>query len=320
MRQLEISWPSIDATVVVDLIEDKNGELTDAVWSCLPYRTLQGHALVAGDCIYHVPPAHGALLAAPDHRVDRQAAPLGTVFCSAAQHLTIKYGDLTEPMPASPIGVVQDADVGALPEIGRRVWESVHGQDAPIVAEVRRLGGTTGHAVHRLLCQSAAVRDLVEEISAHTESALVEPPDEILAVHAGRIKSGAGTKQTLLTTLLFVNGETRPLGYMTYTNLLRAARLTKVPLEALIELTAMLVVKPSEFLGYCGLETLWDLTRRTVDVVSSITDRSDFAALMSHMALYTNALGAWNLQLFPWHLEQSALSDALSTAATGPRP
>jgi hypothetical protein len=62
------------------------------------------------------------------------------------------------------------------------------------------------------------------------------------------------------------------------------------------------VVKPTEFLGYCGLNTLWDITKQVVAVLDEITAPEDFLALMSHMSTYINALGSWNLQLFPWEL------------------
>ena len=303
MRQIEIAWEPIGAKVRIALDEGRNADLVEPLWAALPYQTLQGHALVAGDCVYHVPPAHDLLYAMPEHKVDRQAVPNGTVFCSAAQHLTIKYGRLTEPMPAAPIGSVVPEDVGSLPKIGQVIWDSVHGNGVPVIAHVRQVGGPEGHGVRRLPVTSEQVRELIERIAAETERVLVDPTDELIDVHQGRFPAGAGTKDSVLTTLVFINGETRPLGYMTYTGLVKAARLTDVPLPALVEMAKILLVKPTEFLGYCGLNTLWDLTREVVAALDGITTREDFLALMAHMATYVNALGAWNLQLFPWELE-----------------
>ncbi|ARP72883.1 hypothetical protein LK07_27410 [Streptomyces pluripotens] len=303
MRQIEIAWQSIGAKVRVSLDEGRNAQLVEPLWASLPYQTLQGHALVAGDCIYHVPPAHDLLHAVPDYKVDRKIQPDGTVFCSAVQHLTIKYGDLTEPMPTAPIGSVVPEDLDALPKIGQMVWDAVHGNGAPILAQVRRVNGESGHGVRRMPTESARARDLVERISAETERVLIEPTDELIAAHEGRFDTGAGTKNSVLTTLVCINGETRPLGYVSHTGLVRAARLTDVPLSALVEMARILLVKPTEFLGYCGLNTLWNLTQEVVAVIEETTSKEDFIALLSHMATYTNALGAWNLQLFPWELE-----------------
>ncbi|TXC99734.1 hypothetical protein [Streptomyces sp. ISID311] len=302
MRQIEIAWQSIDAKVRITLDEGRNAQLVEPLWASLPYQTLQGHALVAGDCIYHVPPAHDLLHAVPDHKVDRKIQPDGTVFCSAVQHLTIKYGDLTEPMPTAPIGSVVPEDLDALPKIGQMVWDAVHGNGAPILAQVRRVDGEAGHGVRRMPAESARARDLIERIAAETERVLIEPTDELIDAHEGRFATGAGTKDSVLTTLVCINGETRPLGYVSHTGLVRAARLTDVPLSALVEMAKILLVKPTEFLGYCGLNTLWDLTQEVVTVIGETTSKEDFIALLSHMATYTNALGAWNLQLFPWEL------------------
>lgn len=303
MRKIEIDWKPIGAKVTITLDQGVNSDLIEPLWAALPYRTLQGHALVAGDCLYHVPPAHEVLHAIPDHRTNRQAAPLGTVSCSAIQHLSIKYGVLTEPMPTAPIGRVDAADIDALPKVGQAVWESMHGAGEPIIAEVRRLGGPGGHCVRRQACQAELVRELVDKIAVMSEAALVDAPPELVELHQGRRFSDAGTRDSVLTTLVFVNGETRPLGYMTYANLARAARSVDIALSSLIEMAKLLLIKPTEFLGYCGLQPLWELTQQVVSALDAVTEREDFIAVMEQMALYVNALGAWNLQLFPWELE-----------------
>ncbi|WP_199920518.1 hypothetical protein [Streptomyces katrae] len=304
MRQIEISWEPIGAKVRVTLLEGRNAELVEPLWAALPYTTLQGHALVAGDCMYHVPPAHDLLHAVPDYKVNRKIQPNGTVFLSPVQHLTIKYGELTEPMPTSPIGHVVPEDVDLLPKIGQLVWESVHGNGVPVIAHVRRVDGPAGQGVQRLAAESELVRELIEKIAAETERVLVDPTDELVDIHEGKSRgtSGAGTKNSVLTTLVAVNGETRPLGYVNYTTLVRAGRKIDMPFPSLVELAKILLVKPTEFLGYCGMNTLWDITKEVVAALDVITTREEFVALMAQMATYVNALGAWNLQLFPWDL------------------
>ncbi|MFK0259033.1 hypothetical protein [Streptomyces sp. NPDC090445] len=305
MRQIEIAWEPIGAKVRITLDEGRNSDLVEPLWASLPYKTLQGHALVAGDCFYHVPPAHDLLHAVPDYKVNRKIQPDGTVFLSAVQHLTIKYGELTEPMPTSPIGRVVPEDVDQLPKIGQMIWESVYGNGEPIIAHVRRVDGPSGHGVKRVDVGNEQLRGLIERIAAETERVLVDPTDELLDIHEGKSRgtSGAGTKNSVLTTLVAVNGETRPLGYVNYTTLVRAGRNIDMPLSSLIELAKILLVKPTEFLGYTGMNTLWDITKEVVAAFDTITTREDFVALMAQMATYVNALGAWNLQLFPWDIE-----------------
>lgn len=120
------------------------------------------------------------------------------------------------------------------------------------------------------------------------------------------IPSGAGSFETVLPTLLFVNGETRPLGYATYGGLVRAA-VQGMPMDSLRHMTRLLVGLPAEFLGYCGLEQLWSFTQRFLSCLDQL-DRDDFLSVVSQLALYVNCLGGWNLHLYPWdsgdHLRQ----------------
>lgn len=144
-RHIEIAWPDLGITVTAEL-DGRNAELTDALWEALPYRSLQGHALVAGQHLYHAAPIPSLLhLPASTRIADRREAPDGTVFCSALQHLGIKYGTLTEPMPASPVGGIRQEDMPALLEAGQAIWESVYSTKKPILAEVRKAGTEGGH-------------------------------------------------------------------------------------------------------------------------------------------------------------------------------
>jgi hypothetical protein len=296
--QLEIAWPDLGITVIAEL-DGRNAELADALWDALPYRSLQGHALVAGKHLYHVAPIPSLLhLPASTRIADRREAPDGTVFCSALQHLGIKYGALTEPMPASPVGRVRAEDMAALAEAGGAVWNAVYTTKQPILAEVRKAGSQGGHRIPHLMAADADANRLIHDVHAETERIWLTEPSELADLHRGVIPSGAGSFETVLPTLLFVNGETRPLGYASYGGLVRAA-VGDMPLASLRQMTRLLVGVPAEFLGYCGLERLWAFTQRFLACLDRL-DRDDFTAVVAQLALYVNCLGAWNLQLFPW--------------------
>ncbi|MEV5894848.1 hypothetical protein [Nonomuraea fuscirosea] len=297
-KQVEISWPSLGITVAAEL-DQRNPALAQCLWDALPYRSLQGHALVAGYHLYHLAPVHSLLHTDAEYRVDRRTVPDGTLFCSRLQHLGIKYGELTEPMNATPVGLVAEDDLDALAEAGREVWRSVYTTKEPVIAEVRRAGQSGGHELPRLPIGDPELNRLVTEVHAETQRIWLEPPQELLDLHEGRIPSGAGSYETVLTTLLFVNGETRPLGYSCYGGLVRAA-LDGMPMPWLRQMTRQLAHTPAEFLGYCGLDRLWDFTQRLLTGLERLDSHEDFVAVMAHMALYCNCLGGWNLHLFPW--------------------
>ncbi|GAB4583026.1 cucumopine synthase-related protein [Nocardia sp. IFM 10818] len=297
-RQLDIAWPGLGITVTAEL-DGRNPELADALWEALPYRSLQGHALVAGQHLYHVAPIPSLLHLPASTRIpDRRDAPDGTVFCSALQHLGIKYGELTEPMPASPVGRIRSEDMPALLEAGQAIWDSVYSNNEPILAEVRKAGTAGGHRIPHLTAADPETNRLIHDVHAETERIWLDPPAELADLHGGSIPSGAGTFDTVLPTLLFVNGETRPLGYATYGGLVRGA-VQDMPMDSLRHMARLLVGIPAEFLGYCGLEKLWAFTQRFLACLDDL-DRDDFLAVTSQLALYVNCLGGWNLQLYPW--------------------
>ncbi|WP_329384275.1 hypothetical protein OG625_22985 [Streptomyces sp. NBC_01351] len=305
-RSIEIAWPDLGITVTAEL-DDRNPELVDVLWKSLPYQSLQGHALVAGEHLYHMAPIHELLYTHPAHRIaDRREAPNGTVFLSGLQHLGIKYGELTEPMPAAPIGRIREEDLPALNEAGRAVWDSVYSTKKPVHVEVRKAGSAGGHHIPRLTATNADADRLLHDVHAETERIWLTEPVELADMHQSRIPSGAGSFETVLPTLLFVNGETRPLGYASYGGLIRGA-VQDMPIESLHHMARLLVGVPAEFLGYCGLEKLWHFTQRFLACLDQL-DREDFLAVAGQMALYINTLGGWNLHLFPWdagdHLRQ----------------
>lgn len=55
-RELKIKWPKLNVTVKVRMHE-LNSALVDLLWNTLPYRSLQTHALVTGDHLYHLVPS-----------------------------------------------------------------------------------------------------------------------------------------------------------------------------------------------------------------------------------------------------------------------
>ncbi|MGW4411212.1 cucumopine synthase-related protein [Nonomuraea sp. NPDC004702] len=315
-RQIEILWPTIGVSVTADL-DGRNRDLADALWRTLPYRSLQGHALVAGHHLYHLAPMPELLHVPGVHKIDRRIAPDGSVFCSRLQHLGIKYGPLSEPMPATPIGTVREEDLDALAEAGKAVWQSVYSGGEPVIVEVRRAGDGGGHQLRRPTARHTAAEQLLAELHDEIERIWLDPPQELVDLHEGRIASGAGSFGTTLTTMLFVNGETRPLGYCCYSGLVRAAQQQQLPLEFLQQMARIMAATPAEFLGYCGLNKLHQFTERALEVADQLQDREDFVALMSHMALYVNCLGAWNLQLFPWQVDEHLRADGSVAPISG---
>ncbi len=302
MRQIEIEWLGINRKVTADLIEDKNPNLCNLLWENLPYNSVQSHALVSGDHLYHVTPVWRLVWEHAMYKEDRTKSPDGTVFLSQLQHLAVKYGVLSEYLPAAPVGRVIDEHIPILKQAGQEIWEAAYRTKQIIEVRVTRKGERAER--FRLAepppCTNASVDALVREIVAETQRIWVDPPEELLDIHAGHIKSGAGSRGQYFTTMLFVNGEQRPFGYGAIGGLIKSCFNNDVSVDALKQIAGNFIKVPAEFLGYCGLDKQWDFTQRTIQALKDVNTKEDFVTLMSALGLYANTLNGWNLHYFPW--------------------
>src|SRR5688572_28523533 len=166
MRQIEIEWLPLNKRVVAVLAEYKNLTLCDLLWSYLPYRSIQHHALISGQHLYHFDPIVESFFAAPTKMESRSKSPDGTVFLSYLQHLSIKYGFLTEDLPAAPVARVLPEYIADLKEVGLACWNSTFRDKNLIEVHVSRKGEPCP-ADYRLrkagTVQSPAVQQLIDD-------------------------------------------------------------------------------------------------------------------------------------------------------------
>jgi hypothetical protein len=303
MRHIEIEWIQPAITVTAELT-DQNPRLAELLWhELLPYNSLQSHALVSGNHLYHLVPRPELIYIEAEHKEDRTQSPDGTVFLSQLQHLAVKYGPLSEYLPAAPVARVLDDHIGLLRQAGQACWEAAWNSKQPIEVRVRRKGDP---AAKNTLPRSAPVnlievQKVIDEIHDETQQIWIEPPSEIVEMHRGKIDSRAGSRDQYFSTLVFLNGETRPLGYCALNGLVKTCQTTDISLEALKKLTPTFIKVPAEFLGYTGLNTLWRFTQQVLDILPQVTMREQYFSLISSLALYVNVLNTWNLHLFPWN-------------------
>lgn len=302
MREIEIEWQPVGITVTARLFDDQNRNLSDLFWDALPYNALQNHALVSGHHLYHLVPLVDLIHTPAERKEDRTLSPDGTLFLSQLQHLAIKYGPLSEYIPAAPVGRVIPEHLPLLREAGRACWNATMVSKEVVEVRVRRRGeAAIGYSLPWPdLSMPDEVAALVRRIRAETERIWITPPAEIVLLHAGEIASRAGSYDQYFSTLVFLNGETRPLGYCALNGLVRMCMSENITLAALREMTPAFIRTPAEFLGYVGLDTLWQFTQETLRLMPAVEDKAQYLALIGALALYANVLNTWNLQYFPW--------------------
>jgi hypothetical protein len=303
MGQVEIEWVQPGISVTADLDWRRNPTLVDMLWNrLLPYNSLQNHALVSGNHLYHLVPHHELVYTKADYKEDRTQSPDGTVFLSQLQHLAVKYGPLSEYLPAAPVGKVIPEHIDLLRQAGRACWRAAWESKEVIEVRVRRKGDIVrDYSLPRLpKIELAEVQKLVDEINDEIERVWIAPPAEIVDMHHGRISSRAGSYDQYFSTLVFLNGEVRPLGYCALNGLLTMCQTTDITVDELKRITPVLIKTPAEFLGYTGLNTLWRFTQHALDVIGDVETKEQYLTLINSLALYANVLNTWNLHLFPW--------------------
>lgn len=143
-------------------------------------------------------------------------------------------------------------------------------------------------------------RKLKQEIDREIERIWLEEPEEVRKIFAGVIDSGAGSYGQYFTTLVFMDGEVRALGYLVYTGILRAIDDPDFDLGQIRKLSNMLVPVCAEFLGYCGLTKVWEFSRRYLDLIDKIESREELRGLVRSLMLYVNRMHGWVHFRFPW--------------------
>ena len=150
---------------------------------------------------------------------------------------------------------------------------------------------------------------LIAYSSIQTETSWSSISKDLALVHQGQSPSQAGSKGSYFATMVFINGEIRPLGYNILNNILKvAATQPSFDLTQLAALYAVFASTPSEFVGYTGAsylvsthEKITEMIQKSVLQNDSKEDaREDLLAMVGAFARYVNLLNAQNLHVFPW--------------------
>ena len=135
-RFSEFHWPDLGITVGVRMWFDVNPSIAEKVWNALPFKSLTGHAVVAGDGIWV---ATRIVYFGPKRMVKRARGDV--YFFPTGQSISLTYGStITESAKVNKFGQVVDDDLEALGRVGRYVWDTTvaSAKPRPVLVEVRR--------------------------------------------------------------------------------------------------------------------------------------------------------------------------------------
>jgi hypothetical protein len=85
-RELKIKWPKLGATITVKM-NNLNPSLVSLLGTVLPYYSLQTHAVVAGDQLYHLVPLEQLIVSAKYSRAAPYQLTVTSTHLPTIRHL-----------------------------------------------------------------------------------------------------------------------------------------------------------------------------------------------------------------------------------------
>ncbi|KAF5862434.1 hypothetical protein ETB97_011708 [Aspergillus alliaceus] len=258
-RMIKVKWPQINTTVSAVMDSEANLRLVNLLCKHLPYRSLQNHALVSGDHLYHLVPAEELIYTHTDHKVpNRVTEPDGTGHPEDMGKLR-KTGELIWAACSKTKQVIEvilwDADMSEPTENLLLISEGA-GVTVPVKRLVQEIND---EAMEFYICSRTPTEKFWSSVSA-----------DLSIVHRGMTPSRAGSKGSYFATMVFINGEIRPLGYNLLNNILSmAATQPRFNLEHHITLYRVFTCTPAEFVGYVGGKHLHSTYRKIDDLINS---------------------------------------------------
>ena len=143
-------------------------------------------------------------------------------------------------------------------------------------------------------------KELLAEMRAENLRCETEAPPEVVRVfHQRIIDSGAGTEGLPLLTWFFAANDARYVCAYSY-QILRLDRMGDFSLDQLKLMVRNFLPQPAEFIGYCGLNTVWRYTSTIVELLDDLSDREELIDLVGELQLYGAHLNAWIHHYYPW--------------------
>ena len=138
-NMFEMEWPSLKAKVDAKLFMDRNPELCKVFWDCMPFETIQLHAVVSGEDMYAYCPVNEVEFHNKGkHPVVISEAPAGSITYSVLGLVAVYYGSITENLKTQLIGQVKGENLDILKSVGKAVWDSMYNTKKIIIVVFRK--------------------------------------------------------------------------------------------------------------------------------------------------------------------------------------
>ncbi len=311
-RYLRLRWPTLETSIRVELLDNLNPELVEAVWQAVPLYSIQSHAVVAGQQMYF--PTR-LILSKPEAAFTEpmNQQRLGRVnFEPFFQYISLNYGPMSEPVPAWPLGQVYEEDIPQLETLGKKIWENLlfsqtflpviveDGDDEPAPASPSE--ATPAVFPTKATGVELPWTELLAFIEVETEAIWLVEPDDVKALRLGVLASEAGVSGQYFSPWVMVSGLVRSFAVVELAALTRLGNDSSFSVTHLKKLLQEMLSLQIGVLSYFGLSRLGATLEAVNRVVTQINDPSDFAKFIKTLFIYVNRYNLWLHQTFPWHL------------------
>jgi hypothetical protein len=145
-------------------------------------------------------------------------------------------------------------------------------------------------------------QEIAKAITKEYESILTVPPDAILKVFKyDMIDSGAGSYNTTLNAQVYCAGDVRYLAFYGTTNIVYLAGDPAFELEHLVSMYKQFVPISAEFIGYCGLVSIYKWNLEIMEVIDTLKTKQDFIDLVCPYIQLAATYNLWIQHYFQWN-------------------
>jgi hypothetical protein len=136
VERITLEFPTLDAKIQFRLLWDVNPGLCDLLSHNLPFMTMYSHTLASGEGMY-APLRIVASVPGVCELLSEMAPGTVTLSTTNYKSLGVWYGQVSEPLPATPVAQVIPEDLTALRRVGREVWFATYLDTEPVPTHVK---------------------------------------------------------------------------------------------------------------------------------------------------------------------------------------
>ncbi len=292
--RISIDWPEIDVAVGATLAVEANPELCDEFVRHTPFGIVQSHPVVSGSSVtMWLPYLSTAPTPVKEAITD---APIGRIRLSqgTGSKLSIQYGHGLEPASQAVLGQIDDDDLGALPRVGREVWDNLYWRKQPLTVHFAVEGDVVAPAP-----PPEPSHPLAREIAAAADAIQLEEPADVARLRSGEVPD-AGSFDQYFSVWVASYGLVRDYVVNTLYPLYKA--LSKHDPQTVRAIYATVGSTYHFSLRYHGYERLSDFAQRFQAVLEESDDPVVVEEVLEQLLRYGNTTYAWSHQAFPWYL------------------